>query len=243
MKKGLIQQLLTKGIGHTKFKKTEVGEIPEEWSFYQLEGLAQEAEPVLKTGPFGSSLKSEHFTSKGVPVINIANLLEYGLDMDNLSYVSKEKALELENYKVLKGDILFSRVADIGRSIVVSELASGWIMSSNLMRIRVDDTKVLPEYLYYQIVFGSYVLRQLRSTISDAGRPVVNNKILNDLKFPIPPLEEQGKIVESLSAINERVSYENRRLLSLTKLKKGLMQSLLTGKSRVKADETEVTQV
>ncbi|WP_176542174.1 restriction endonuclease subunit S [Bacillus wiedmannii] len=243
VKKGLMQQLLTKGIGHTKFKKTKIGEIPEAWNIGQLDNLTKAGVPVLKTGPFGSSLKSEHFTNQGIPVINIANLLENGLDTDNLFYVSKEKADELRGYQVQEGDVLFSRVADIGRSVVVPESANGWIMSSNLMRIRIDSNKVLPEYLYFQIVYGTYVLRQLKSSISDAGRPVVNSKVLNSLNFPIPSLEEQEEIVNTLLSLNKKIQHENNKMEIQLILKNGLMQSILTGKVRVKVDEAEVTQV
>lgn len=243
VKKGLVQQLLTKGVGHKKFKKTEIGEIPEKWNIGQLVDLAKDGIPVLKTGPFGSSLKREHFTNQGIPVINIANLLENGLDTVNLFYVSKEKADALRGYQVHENDILFSRVADIGRSVVVPESANGWIMSSNLMRIRIDSNKVLPDYLYFQIVYGTYVLRQLKNSISDAGRPVVNSKVLNSLKFPIPSLEEQKEIVNTLLYLNQKIQHEKNTMELQLILKKGLMQSLLTGKVRVKVDKAEVTQV
>ena len=59
LKKGLMQTLLTKGIGHTKFKKTEIGEIPEEWEVKILDEISANYKNSIVDGPFGSNLKTE----------------------------------------------------------------------------------------------------------------------------------------------------------------------------------------
>lgn len=239
VKKGLVQQLLTKGIGLTEFKETEIGNVPIYWDMMKLNDINPLKKEVLKTGPFGSSLKTEHFQDNGVPVINIFNLGEAGLMTDSLYYISEEKACDLRNYQVLENDILFSRVADIGRSVVVPRVAEGWVMSSNLMRIRIKNINVLPEYLYYQIVFGDLVLRQLTSATNNAGRPTVNSKILNDLWFPIPPIPEQMKILEILTSFKNKLKSERDKIIYLVRIKESLMQSLLTGKLRLILGKTE----
>jgi len=77
VKKGLMQQLLTKGIGHTKFKKTEIGEIPEEWEVKELKDLANPYDKYSFTGgPFGSDLTSEDYTEEGVQIIQLQNIKE-----------------------------------------------------------------------------------------------------------------------------------------------------------------------
>lgn len=240
VKKGLMQQLLTKGIGHTRFKQTEIGEIPEEWEVKNLDDYKQNANDVLRTGPFGSSLKSEHFQSQGIPVINIFNLGDAVFDTSELFYVSKDKALSLSSYVVKENDILFSRVADIGRSVVVPSFANGWVMSSNLMRIRVDTSKIVPQFLYYQIINGPFVRKQLTAITNNAGRPTVNSKVLMDLGFPTPPIAEQKKVVDILESVNLKIVQEKSKLMQLKNLRKGLMQVLLTGKVRVKVDDQEV---
>lgn len=122
IKTGLMQDLLTKGIDEHgnirseqthEFKDSPLGRIPKEWGCVRLFDIGSKASPYLKTGPFGSSLKSEHWKETGVPVITIGSLGESTFIKENLLYVSSDKANELYAYKLIVGDILFSRVADI----------------------------------------------------------------------------------------------------------------------------------
>ena len=135
-----MQQLLTRGIGHTRFKPTDIGEIPEEWEILKISQMGERDRPAVKTGPFGTQLKTEHFRLSGVPVLNIASLGEGKIEKKGLFYISEEKARELNEYKVKSGDLVFSRVADVGRSIVIPPEAEDWIISSNLFRISAPAT-------------------------------------------------------------------------------------------------------
>jgi len=70
VKKGLMQQLLTKGIGHTKFKKTEIGEIPEEWEVLVVKDVAN-----TTSGGTPSRNKPEYFNGS-IPWIKTGELKE-----------------------------------------------------------------------------------------------------------------------------------------------------------------------
>jgi type I restriction enzyme S subunit len=97
----------------------------------------------LKTGPFGSSLKPEFFVENGngVPVLNISALGEMELDNTGLTYIAPEYAELFSAYTIQDRDIVFSRVADVGRCVLMNDNAEGWIISSNLIRIRLDPNK------------------------------------------------------------------------------------------------------
>ena len=73
--------------------------------------------------------------------------------------------------------------------------------------------------------------------------PQLSLKQIQDIVIPIPSIEEQQQIVSILSSFEKKIEVEQLSLIQLQNLKKGLMQSLLTGKVRVKVDEAEVTQV
>ena len=64
--------------------------------------------PIFKTGPFGSSLKTEYFSDSGVPVLNISALGEVGLAREGLFYLSEEYAEKFDSYRVAENDIGFS---------------------------------------------------------------------------------------------------------------------------------------
>ena len=154
---GLLHDLLTRGLDEhgqlrdpvahpEQFQNSPLGRIPKEWKVGPFHEFGSSERPYLKTGPFGSSLKQEHWVPEGVPVVTIGSLGQGEFIPSEILHVSKETARVLAAYSLLPGDIVFSRVADVGRSVVVTEAERGWIMSSNMMWISVDRRKADPQY-------------------------------------------------------------------------------------------------
>ena len=233
VKQGLLQQLLTRGIGHTRFKESAIGKIPESWKVVSLQEMGKPNWFVIRSGPFGSSLKTEHFRLEGEPVLTIQSLGEGEILKDGLFYIDAEKAKELSEYRVQPGDLVFSRVADIGRSVVITEYEKNWLISSNLMRISVNQEKYNPWFLMYSIVGGGPVTRQIEKLSGTTGRPVVSSTMMKQITFAIPPLDEQYAIVMRIQQTEEMIRQEGLAVDRLVALKNGLMQDLLTGKVRV----------
>ena len=158
IKQGLMHDLLTRGVdasGRLRppreeapglYRESAVGWVPREWEVAPLRTYRDPDKPHIKTGPFGSSLKTEHWVTEGVPVITIGSLGEGEFIDAELLFITESKAATLGQYTVAHGDLVFSRVADVGRSALVGEREDGWIMSSNLMRISLDTTKIVPEH-------------------------------------------------------------------------------------------------
>jgi type I restriction enzyme S subunit len=234
LKKGLMQRLLTKGIGHTKFKQTEIGKIPEEWKVLSISEMGEKDRPAVKTGPFGTQLKTEHFRATGVPVLNIASLGDGKVEASGLFYVSEDKARELAEYKVRPGDLVFSRVAEVGRSIVVPPEADGWMISSNLFRISISLDLFDPGFLMFSLTGSPLVTKQVFMLTADAGREIVNSTVLGSIRFPIPSLDEQKRIAAIIQTVQSKVETEITHRKELEKLRRGLMRVLLSGTLRVR---------
>ncbi|WP_444962766.1 restriction endonuclease subunit S [Nocardiopsis sp. M1B1] len=198
-----------------------------------LANLSSEGGIYLKTGPFGSALKESDWVDHGVPVITIGSLGDGCFLKDDLLFVSSKKAHKLSGYAVDVGDIVFSRVADVGRSVVVSSQEAGWIISSNLMRISLDPKKVFPGYFHLLISRDDEVRSSLRREVNSAGRDIVNGLALKSVLFPIPPMGRQKEILSLVACYDERIAAEQAQLEKLRKLKSGLMDDLLTGRVRV----------
>lgn len=255
IKTGLMQDLLTKGIdahGNIRsesthaFKDSPLGRIPVEWEVAPISAFQLPGRPFIKTGPFGSSLNTKHWVEDGVPVITIGSLGESGFLKQELLYVSKLTAHALSPYRVKPGDIVFSRVADIGRALVITAEQNGWIISSNFMRISLNESEVSPSFLYRSIVFNSATRDQLRVLSNASGREVVNTAILSALDFAWPDLDEQNRLNDKLDQIDGAISKSRYSLEKLVSLKRGLMHDLLTGKRRVTpllATETDMPDV
>lgn len=242
MKAGLMQDLLTHGIDEHgtirsetthKFKDSPLGRIPVEWEVASLPSKGHPSRAHIKTGPFGSALKSEHWVEFGVPVITIGALGEGQFIDSNLLFVSEKTAQRLASYALVEGDIVFSRVADVGRSVVVTADEFGWIMSSNLMRISLDQKLINPRFSQLCIGYDPRIRMQIRRLVNAGGRDVANSAVMNALAFCWPPKDEQDIIVSRLEAVSVviNIGINNRR--KLLSLKTGLMQNLLTGEKRV----------
>ena len=245
IKAGLMHDLFTRGIGDDGklrppreqapelYQKTAIGWIPKEWEIDSLATKAKYGVPHLRTGPFGSALKGEHWKTEGCPVITIGALGQGEFDIGELLYVGEGDARRLSEFKMSCGDVVFSRVADVGRSVVVRHEHVGWIMSSNLMRISLDRELVLPDFLQFQLSFDARLKKQIRCRVNSGGRDVANSDILNKLSFVWPTIEEQIMIVERASKVSNRIDREKKYLKKLRMKKSGLMHDLLTGKVEV----------
>ena len=245
VKEGLLHDLLTRGVdekGELRpsaeeapelYRESELGLIPRGWALQSLEDVAPLDRSVLRTGPFGSSLKGEHWREIGRPVITIGSLANNRFIHTELLFVDEQTAAALADFTLRPGDIVFSRVADVGRSVVVTEAENQWIMSSNFIRISVNGQIMRPRFLQLLLASSTTVRSQLRATVNSAGRDVVNSGILMQLRFLTPPLEEQDEIIEKVVTVENRLTRESNALLKLNAEKSGLMDDLLTGRVRV----------
>ncbi|WP_052712065.1 restriction endonuclease subunit S [Domibacillus indicus] len=219
LKKGLMQQLLTKGIGHTEFKQSELGEIPELWNVYTLRDLIR-----IRGG--ASPSKMGVLSSIGKYPFYKVNDLNFTKKYLNKSIFNFEN-LSFEEIK--ENSIIFPKR---GASIFTNKIAlvsrSGY-MDTNLMALEINNSSNLyHEYLFYLLSF-----RGLVEFADTSSVPQINNKHIELIRLAIPPLREQQKIADILSTIDEQIETYEQEKEKQIELKKGLMQQLLTGKVRV----------
>jgi type I restriction enzyme S subunit len=239
VKNATMVELLTRGLPgrHTRFKQTEIGDVPERWALCSIDDLGLPGQSVVRTGPFGSSMKTKDFRPCGVQVLTIQSLGEGEILHGGLFFVDEEKAAELAEYKVRVNDVVFSRVADIGRCAAIGEGEAGWLISPNLSRIRLDAQKADARFLMYLITMGEVVRRQVEMVAGNAGRPVITSTTLKNLRLPLPSIEEQHAIAAAGRELEARVGAEVRALEALRTVKVALMSVLLTGEVRVTPDK------
>jgi type I restriction enzyme S subunit len=228
LKGGLMQELFTKGIGHTKFKETKIGQIPEEWNASLM------AEKIdFQEGP---GILAKDFHESGVPLIRLEGINSDSL-LNGCNYLDRDLVVKKwSHFKLQKGDILLSSSASLGRVAVVEDEGVGAIAYTGIVRFRSQDTSVSNNFIQcfltspiFQEQIGSH---DTGSTIKHFGP-----SHLKKMWFVVPSIKEQKKITEILSATNEKISVNKKLKEKLTLLKKGLMQDLLSGKVRTKEYE------
>ncbi|MED1085499.1 restriction endonuclease subunit S [Bacillus mycoides] len=234
IKKGLMQQLLTKGIGHTKFKKTVLGMTPEGWEVAALKSIARKVTDGTHQSP--------KFTEEGIPFLLVSNIVKGFINWETEKFISNETYLELtKNRQVEKGDILYSAVGSYGVAVVV-DIERGFSFQRHIAWVKPLVEKVDSHYLAYVLNSG-IGKKQADSVAVGNAQKTITLDSLSKFLIPLPSLTEQKEIVDVLWSFDKKLRIENRKLLSLKMIKQGLMQSLLTGKVRVKVDKNEVGQV
>lgn len=226
LKKGLMQTLLTKGIGHTKFKKTEIGEIPEEWEIKTIEQISN---IVGRIGFRGYNKTDIVEKGKGAITIGPSNIENNKFIEDNLTYLSWEKYYESPEIQVENGDILLVKTASVGKVIYIEELNKKATINPQLVILK--NIKCNAKYLYYTMI-NSKFQSDIKKASAGGVMLTLTHGNINSIKIALPRLDEQEKIALILSEIDEKIEgYENKKQ-KLEELKKGLMQQLLTGKIR-----------
>ncbi|MFB6471268.1 restriction endonuclease subunit S [Paenibacillus glucanolyticus] len=214
LKKGLMQQLLTKGIGHTEFKQTELGEIPVEW---EASKLGESCEIIMGQSPKGDSYNTN---GQGVPLLN--GPTEFGEKHPTAIQWTTSPTKLCEN-----GDILFCvRGSSIGRMNISDGI---YCIGRGLAAIR-QSSSTITSFIGYLI---EYQIEKVLRNSAGSTFPNITKDELYEVPVFIPPLTEQQKIAGVLSTVDDQIEvYEEEKEKQLD-LKKGLMQQLLTGKIRV----------
>lgn len=222
LKKGLMQTLLTRGIGHTKFKMTEIGEIPEEWD--------------LK--PFSEILQIRGRKNRE----KLEKLYTIPMDLipENGTYC---EYMAIESNEVVpptyceSGDILLPKITpsvENGKQGIVPNLPFGHAFATSEVYPIVAQNTLTNLFTFYLLKMDLFRKPLINSMVGTTGRQRVPKDSLFNLIFPVPPFPEQKKIADILSTVDSILELLRNKKGKLETMKKGLMNDLLTGKVRVK---------
>ena len=225
LKKATMNELLTKGIGHTEFKDSELGRIPKSWRVKSL------TEMVLKITD-GEHL-SPKIVSQGNPILSAKDIREEGVEISGMKFVESIPFQKmLSRCKPEFGDVLIvSRGATIGR-VTLNNLNIQFALMGSVILIKPDKEKLIGNFIALCLETENTQDELLRLSGSSAQQAIYLKDIKN-LKLPIPSLSEQRKISSQLKCIDQHKRCLNSKLSQTQSLKKSLMQELLSGKVRV----------
>lgn len=164
---------------------------------------------ISQTGPFGSQLHEEDYVSEGTPIVTVEHLGDINFTHQNLPFVSEADTKRLSKYILTEGDIVFSRVGSIDRNVYVDKNHEGWMFSGRCIRVRADKNKVNPRYLSYYFKQNSFKKMMMNLAVG-ATMPSLNTKIMNSIELDLLPRENQDKIANILSAIDNKIQINNQ---------------------------------
>jgi type I restriction enzyme S subunit len=179
--------------------------LPEGWVWRYFRDLLFDRKEGMKTGPFGTLLQKVDVQSEGVPILGIANVHANRFVPGFTDFVSHQKAKQLSSYRLQEGDIVVARSGTVGRSCVVPcGLEPAPIMSTNLIRLRLNRHVFLPELLCHLFNRSRLIERHKESECRGSTRSFFTQKILSRLQVPAPPISEQRRIIAYLDNLQAK---------------------------------------
>ena len=165
-------------------------DIPSTWVWCRLRSLLTQA----STGPFGSMLHKEDYTPSGVPLVNPANITHGYIINTRLKYVSPTTAQRLESYRLYPGDVIIGRRGEMGRSAVVQPSQGEWLCGTGCFFV-TPCPALASEYLVF-LLGSPYVKSALMAKSVGTTMNNLNHSILGDILIPLPPFNEQLRIMK-----------------------------------------------
>ena len=197
-------------------------EVPEGWEWCRLNSIVDVRDGTHDTPAY---------VDKGIPLITSKNLVEGGIDYSNVKYISEKDALSInERSGVNVGDILFAMIGTIGNPSMVTEDILISIKNVALFKFSFSDNLSNYFIMYYL----DYAQEDMKKRPSGGLQPFVSLNFLRTYLVPIPPIEEQHRIVsiltDSINSIRNIDILKKELAISIEKAKSKILDLAIRGK-------------
>lgn len=193
-----------------------MSDLPDGWELVELQDLAAPEPRSITDGPFGSNLKTAHYTDDGPRVIRLQNIGD-GEFIDERAHIGEEHFAALRAHEAKAGDLIVASLgADLPRACIVPATLGPAIVKADCIRVRLHSA--------INARFVNYALQRpdLRHAVGDqvhgVGRPRLGMTGIRQLKVPLPPPPEQDRIVEAVEACLDSITRANLQMAHARRL-------------------------
>ena len=209
-------------------KNTPIGLIPEGWSARPLGDLCEIHGRIGFRGYTKADLVRK---GEGAITFSPSDIDDQRISYKDCDYISWAKYIESPEIQVKEGDILFCKTASIGKCAQIWDLKEK--ATINPQFVLLNDFKCNSSLLYYMLAFSSFQNRVLVIT-GGSTIPTISQEAMKKQLIPIPDdPDEQNRIAETLLSIDKIIGALDEAIAKKRQIKEGLMQQLLTGKTRL----------
>lgn len=215
-------------------------EIPESWEWVRLGEVTQ-----FINGDRGRNYPSRReLVETGIPFINAGHLNDSEIELINMNYITDEKFESLSSGKIEIDDIIYCLRGTLGKCSINKKIEKGAIASS-LVIIR-SYTEMYENYLYYYLV-SPLSEHMIKKYDNGTAQPNLSAESVKQYSFPLPPLEEQERIVkkiDQLFALIDTLDSNKEDLLEVVNLTRNqVLQEAIQGKLVKQNPEDEPTSI
>ena len=234
LKKSLMQNLLTgrmKPDGTLRkedefYMDEKFGKVPKGWEVKRLKDIC------LNSGDYGANASAIDYDETKPRFIRITDIDDFGQLLEE-----GKAGMSGDNYSkylLEEDDFLFARTGDtVGKSLLYKKEMGLAVYAGYLIKFSFDKSKVLPEY--FDLIAKSEFFEAFKIAMKRVGaKPNINSREYCSFKFLLPSdTKEQKEIYGKFANINKSQKSKQQKIAVLERLKKSLMQNLLTGKVRI----------
>ena len=165
----------------------------------------------IADGPFGSNLKTEHYTDeKEARIIQLSNLSDYGWQEPNTRYTTFEHAKEIRRCIVNEGELVMGKMMPAGMTIIRPNTEKMYVLSSDCVRIKLDKNVATDEFFLYTTKSETF-LNQVNNDSQGSTRVRTSISKIREMDFATPSLEEQAKIGEYFTNLDNLITLHQRK--------------------------------
>jgi len=198
-----------------------------EWTRKTIAECAANEPYSTQIGPFGKALTPEEYTLSGVPLLRGVNVNHGRFYDDGFVFISEETADRLYKYESYPGDVLLVHKGTLGQIGLMphNRKYHRYIMGNSMLRVRCDETKLIPEYLYYWLC-SREGQHYLFSRVSQVGVPQIQKPLatLREASLLVPPIDEQKSITRILETLDTKIENLRRQNETLEKIAQTLFK-------------------
>ena len=180
----------------------------------------------IADGPFGSNLKTEHYTDeKEARIIQLSNLSDYGWQEPNTRYTTFEHAKEIRRCIVNEGELVMGKMMPAGMTIIRPNTEKMYVLSSDCVRIKLDKNVAIDKFFLYTTKSEAF-LNQVNNDSQGSTRVRTSISKIREMDFATPSLEEQAKIGEYFTNLDNLITLHQRECEKLLCFKKSMLEKM-----------------
>ena len=239
-KQVIIQSAVTRGLDrNVRLKPSRVqwlGDVPEHWEVLPLRRVTI----ARCDGPFGSGLKSSHYTEEGVRVIRLQNIGHAEFRDSDASFIAQAHYATLGDHSVQAGDLLIAGLGDerhpAGRACVAPASIVPAMVKADCFRFRLVASRLNPAFAALHLTATAVAASAILST--GATRQRTNLQSTAARAICVPPMPEQRAIVVAISndtaLLKSAIDRAQREIALLREYRASLINDVVTGKLDVR---------
>jgi len=175
--------------------------------------------PQMRLGDFGRARGGKRLP-KGFevqdeptehPYIRVVDMRDDGVDVQTVKFISNEAYERVQQYTISNEEIYISIAGTIGRVGMVPQSLSGANLTENAAKVGFKDSRLEPRFVMY-FLRSAHGQGLIRSSIGGTSQPKLALYRIEDMKIPMPPLRTQRCIASILSAYDNLIENNLRRI-------------------------------